>query len=62
MKKTMKKLRLTKDTVSNLETRDLRGVAGEASVDCTYTNCCSGIRTCGTCACGPTQTGTTRYC
>ena len=62
MKKMVKKLRLAKDTVRNLETSELGGVVGEATVDCTYTNCCSGIRTCGTCACGPTQTGTSRYC
>jgi hypothetical protein len=49
MKKNVKKLRLAKETVSNLETRELGRVAGEASIDCTYTNCCSGYATCGTC-------------
>ncbi len=64
MKKQMKKLALSKETVRNLENGELRRVVGElsANTDCTYTNCCSGYNTCGTCACGPTQTGGTRYC
>lgn len=62
MKKQVKKLKLAKETVRNLEQAELGRVAGEASVDCTYTNCCSGYYTCGTCKCGPTETGGTRYC
>ena len=59
MKKKAKKLVLAKETVRNLETGQLEGVAGgiSANTDCTYTNCCSGINTCGN-ACG----GGTRLC
>jgi hypothetical protein len=49
MKKTLKKLMLAKETVRNLESGELGRVAGEATVDCTYTNCCSGYATCATC-------------
>jgi len=62
MKKQVKKLKLAKETVGSLEQMALRRVVGDASAACTYTNCCSGYYTCGTCACGPTETGGTRYC
>ncbi|HEX3554871.1 MAG TPA: class I lanthipeptide [Thermoanaerobaculia bacterium] len=62
MKKQVKKLVLAKETVRNLEKGELGRVAGGASVYCTDTYCPSGVPTCGTCACGPTQTGTSRYC
>jgi hypothetical protein len=62
MKKQTKKLVLAKETVRNLEQGELGRAAGEASTDCTYTNCCSGLPGCGTTACGPTQTGGSRYC
>ncbi len=58
MKKQMKKLTLSKETVRHLENGELGRVAGQASVDCTYTNCCSGYATCATCK---TQCGT-RLC
>jgi hypothetical protein len=62
MKKQTKKLVLAKETVRNLEQRELGRAAGEASAACTNTNCCSGLPGCGTTACGPTQTAGTRYC
>jgi len=58
MKRQVKKLVLSKETVRSLEKVDLERVAGGASVDCTYTNCCSGYATCATCK---TQCGT-RLC
>lgn len=67
MKKQVKKLALSKETVRNLENGELGRVVGEASAntDCTYTNCCSGLAGCGTTACTTTSgsgTGGTRYC
>ena len=62
MKKTLKKLTLNRETLLSLDRLNLERAAGGASTDCTYTNCCSGYNTCGTCACGPTQTGGSRYC
>lgn len=49
MKKTAKKLVLSKETLRSLEKGELGRVAGEATTDCTYTNCCSGYATCATC-------------
>jgi hypothetical protein len=49
-KKTAKKLVLGRETVRKLEDGELERVAGEATADCTYTNCCSGYATCATCA------------
>ena len=63
MKKTAKKkLVLAKETVRNLEKGGLEMVAGglSANTDCTYTNCCSGINTCG--ACGGGKTTGSRLC
>lgn len=64
-KKTVKKLVLAKETVRNLEKGELVGVEGglSANTDCTYTNCCSGYNTCGSCGCGTGgTTGGTRLC
>ena len=49
MKKQMKKLALSKETVRSLEKGELGMAVGEASAQCTYTNCCSGLATCATC-------------
>lgn len=49
MKKQVKKLVLSRETVRSLEKWELGRVNGAASVDCTYTNCCSGYATCATC-------------
>jgi hypothetical protein len=49
MKKQVKKLVLSKETLRNLEKGELERVAGEASAACTDTNCCSGVATCATC-------------
>jgi hypothetical protein len=64
MKKKIKKLVLAKETVRNLEESELGRVDGglSANTDCTYTNCCSGYNTCGTCGCGTGTTGGTRLC
>lgn len=60
-KKTQKKLRLAKETLRNLEGELIRVAGGlSANTDCTYTNCCSGINTCG--ACGGGKTTGTRLC
>ncbi|HET9228825.1 MAG TPA: class I lanthipeptide [Thermoanaerobaculia bacterium] len=48
-RKISKKLALSKETLRNLENAEVRKVAGGATVDCTYTNCCSGYATCATC-------------
>jgi hypothetical protein len=62
-KKTVKKLMLAKETVRNLENGELGRAAGATTTACqTDTNCCSGLDGCGTTACGPTQTGGSRYC
>jgi len=60
MKKQVKKLMLAKETLRSLEKSELVGMAGglSANTDCTYTNCCSGVASCGTCG---TQCGT-RLC
>ena len=60
MKKiSFKKLSLSRETLLSLDGFQLQQVAGgiSANTDCTYTNCCSGIQTCGN-ACG----GSTRFC
>ncbi|HXU33858.1 MAG TPA: class I lanthipeptide [Thermoanaerobaculia bacterium] len=65
MKKKTKKLVLAKETVRSLEDpASLRNIAGGRTIfDSTCPDgCTSGVNTCGTCACGPTQTGTSRYC
>jgi len=50
MKKGPKKLTLNRETVLSLDRLNhLERAAGAASVDCTYTNCCSGYATCATC-------------
>lgn len=50
MKKKLKKLTINRETLLSLDRLHLvERVAGAASVDCTYTNCCSGLRTCATC-------------
>jgi hypothetical protein len=65
MKKQVKKMVLSKETLGNLEKGELAGVAGGVSAyACTDSVCCSGIRTCqgATCsACGE-PTGTSKYC
>ena len=48
MKKQMKKLALSKETLICLEST-LGHLAGGASLACTNTNCCSGLATCATC-------------
>jgi hypothetical protein len=62
MKKQAKKLALAKETLRSLEQGGLSKVAGEASAQCTDTNCCSGLAGCGTTACTATQTAGTRLC
>ncbi len=61
-KKPVKKLMLAKETLRNLEKRDLGGAAGGTAAACTDTNCCSGLVGCGSTACHETQTAGTRYC
>ncbi|HTG32015.1 MAG TPA: hypothetical protein VLB76_03715 [Thermoanaerobaculia bacterium] len=60
MKKQVKKMVLSKETLRNLETKgELARVAGGASAyACTESVCCSGIQTCNC----PGTTGTSRYC
>ncbi|HEY3571534.1 MAG TPA: class I lanthipeptide [Thermoanaerobaculia bacterium] len=63
MKKQTKKLTLAKETLRNLEeSESLKNVAGGTIYNTGCDVCVSGVNTCGTCDCGPTQTGTSRYC
>lgn len=63
MKKQAKKLTLAKETLRTLEEPgSLKNVAGGTVLNTGCDSCVSGVNTCGTCACGPTQTGTSRYC
>ncbi len=62
MKKQVKKLVLAKETLRSLEQTGLSKVAGADSVQCTNTNCCSGLAGCGSTACGGTQTAGSRLC
>ena len=60
MKKKAKKLVLAKETVRNMETRELGGVPGGLSAyDCTETVCCSGYNSCN---CVTNPPGGTRRC
>jgi len=64
MKKKTKKLALAKETIRSLEDPvSLKNVAGGTIFDSGCPDgCASGVNTCATCACGPLQTGTSRYC
>jgi hypothetical protein len=62
VKKSLKKFMLNRETLLSLDRVRLQEAAGgiSANTDCTYTNCCSGINTCGTgCGGGGTTGGTT---
>jgi hypothetical protein len=63
MKKQVKKMVLSKETLRKLEKAELVRVAGEASAyACTDSVCCSGVYTCGAQATCAGTTGTSRYC
>lgn len=49
MKRKPKKLQINRETLLSLDRLHLQRVAGGESVQCTYTNCCSGYQTCATC-------------
>lgn len=65
MKKQVRKMALSKETLRNLEKGELVRMAGGASAyACTDSVCCSGIYTCqgATCSACGTPTGTSKYC
>lgn len=49
VKKKLKKLTIHRETLLSLDRLHLQLAEGGATVDCTYTNCCSGLPSCATC-------------